>query len=66
MSWDSEQQSNAKDAKMSEQDPLLPAGNASDAVNRLESQSTLPKTRYQRAKARTQSSSSPTLSITSS
>ncbi|KAI1794505.1 hypothetical protein LXA43DRAFT_1058965 [Ganoderma leucocontextum] len=38
---------------MSEQDPLLPARNAPHAVNHLESQSTLPETRYQRAKART-------------
>lgn len=41
------------DPKMSEEDPLLPIGNVSGAVNHLESQSTLPETRYQRAKART-------------
>lgn len=38
---------------MSEQDPLLPAGNVPDTGDYLESQSTLPASKYERAKART-------------
>ncbi|TBU35827.1 hypothetical protein BD311DRAFT_772879 [Dichomitus squalens] len=38
---------------MSEQDPLLPTGNVPDSGDYLESQSTLPASKYERAKAQT-------------